>query len=149
MLPVASSVTPGISLLPRTRGPMPERKSKLPTRLACGKAPTGSGARVLSKVSLISSKLPAGDRTHDEEWFAAICDRFGQLRIRRVMRDIFPAGEEAHHRTTFVCDMIANRSAQVRILLFKRIKNGALRHIAIRFQLHFIANPGQRAQMMR
>src|SRR5205809_5290707 len=48
MLPVASSVTPGISLLPRTRGPMPERKSKLPTRFACGNAPTGSGARGLS-----------------------------------------------------------------------------------------------------
>src|SRR5207248_2891311 len=37
----------------RTRGPMPERKSKLPTRFACGNAPTGSGARVLSKEPLI------------------------------------------------------------------------------------------------
>src|SRR5207253_11201912 len=49
MLPAASSVTPGISLRPRTRGPIPERNSRLPTRLACGKAPTGSGARELSK----------------------------------------------------------------------------------------------------
>src|SRR5476651_260140 len=53
MLPVASSETPGISLLPRTRGPIPERNRKLPTRLACGNAPTGSGARELSKVLLI------------------------------------------------------------------------------------------------
>src|SRR5213592_4320459 len=53
MLPTESSDTPGISLLPRTRGPMPERKSKLPTRFACGNAPTGSGARVLSKELLI------------------------------------------------------------------------------------------------
>src|SRR4029077_3280415 len=52
-LPVASSVTPGISLLPRLRGPIPERNSKLPTCFACGNAPTGSGARLLSKESLI------------------------------------------------------------------------------------------------
>src|SRR6266699_5918145 len=54
MLPVASRVTPGISLLPRVRGPIPERNRKLPTRLACGNAPTGSGARELSKVLFIS-----------------------------------------------------------------------------------------------
>src|SRR5436190_19865497 len=48
MLPVASRVTPGISLLPRTRGPMPERNRKFPTRFACGNAPTGSGASGLA-----------------------------------------------------------------------------------------------------
>jgi hypothetical protein len=32
---------------------MPERKSRLPTRFACGNAPTGSGARELSKDFLI------------------------------------------------------------------------------------------------
>ena len=57
----ASSVTPGISLLPRTRGPMPERKSKLPTRFACGNAPTGSGARELSKDLLIYRALHASN----------------------------------------------------------------------------------------
>src|SRR6266487_1127610 len=49
MLPTASSVTPGISLLPRIRGPMPERNRRSPTRLAWGNEPTGSGARELSK----------------------------------------------------------------------------------------------------
>src|SRR5277367_1427524 len=44
-LPSASKVTPGISLLPRTRGPMPERNRRFPTRRACGKLPTGSAAR--------------------------------------------------------------------------------------------------------
>src|SRR5450631_730083 len=44
-LPAASKVTPGISLLPRRRGPMPERNSRFPTRRACGKLPTGSAAR--------------------------------------------------------------------------------------------------------
>src|SRR5437899_10636878 len=53
ILPVESSVTPGISLLPRVRGPIPERNSKLPTRFACGNAPTGSGARELLNDSLI------------------------------------------------------------------------------------------------
>src|SRR5947208_10200961 len=53
MLPAESNVTPGISLLPRLRGPMPERNNKSPTRFACGKAPTGSGARELSNDLLI------------------------------------------------------------------------------------------------
>src|SRR6476659_3795971 len=57
MFPSASRVTPGISLLPRTRGPIPERKRKLPTRLACGNAPTGSGARELSNVSAMSRAI--------------------------------------------------------------------------------------------
>src|ERR1700676_1524696 len=57
MLPAASSVTPGISLLPRVRGPIPERNRKSPTRLACGNAPTGSGARELSKDLLILNRI--------------------------------------------------------------------------------------------
>src|SRR5438067_1287290 len=57
-LPEASSVTPGISLLPRTRGPIPDRNKSSPTRLACGNAPTGSGARSLLKVSFIAYLLP-------------------------------------------------------------------------------------------
>src|SRR5450432_661704 len=44
-LPSASKTTPGMSLLPRTLGPIPERKRRLPTRRACGKRPTGSAAR--------------------------------------------------------------------------------------------------------
>src|SRR5713226_222070 len=61
MLPAESSVTPGISLLPRTRGPIPERKRKLPTRLACGNAPTGSGARELSKDLLMLKRNLTAD----------------------------------------------------------------------------------------
>src|SRR6266480_794701 len=57
MWPSASRVTPGISLLPRTRGPIPERKIRLPTRLACGNAPTASGARELSNVSAMSCTI--------------------------------------------------------------------------------------------
>src|SRR5260370_33615010 len=57
MLPTESSITPGISLLPRTRGPMPERNSRFPTRFAGGNAPTGSGARLLSKDLLIVVSL--------------------------------------------------------------------------------------------
>src|SRR5438876_12043362 len=69
MLPTESSVTPGISLLPRTRGPIPERKRKFPTRLACGHAPTGSGARLLSKVSLI---FLTADYTDNADLFWAL-----------------------------------------------------------------------------
>src|SRR5262249_30968352 len=50
MLPDESSLTPGIALLPRLRGPIPDRNNRFPTRFACGNAPTGSGARELWKV---------------------------------------------------------------------------------------------------
>src|SRR5204862_6841454 len=53
ILSAESSVTPGIFLLPRTRGPIPERNRRLLTRFACGNAPTGSGARELSNDLLI------------------------------------------------------------------------------------------------
>src|SRR5215831_20832208 len=43
-LPCASSVTPGMSWLPRTRGPMPERKRRFPTRRAWKGAHRGRGA---------------------------------------------------------------------------------------------------------
>src|SRR5437773_3330741 len=52
-LPASSSITPGISLVPRCRGPIPDRNKRSPTRFACGNAPTGSGARSLSKDLLI------------------------------------------------------------------------------------------------
>jgi len=58
MLPEESSVTPGISLLPRTRGPMPDKNNNSPTRFAWGNAPTGSGARSLLKVSLMAYFTP-------------------------------------------------------------------------------------------
>src|SRR5215813_86193 len=57
-LPWASRVTPGMSLLPFTRGPMPERKRRLPTRRAWGNAPTGAAARceiTRSDMGLIAS----------------------------------------------------------------------------------------------
>src|SRR5437879_972376 len=119
MLPALSSVTPGISLLPRTRGPMPERNNKLPTRFACGNAPTGSGARELSKDLLINqrsevrsqiapftsnikprtSNIPSSssDCAHDEEGLGAFRDCIGQGSVGRFVRHIFTAGEESHH----------------------------------------------------
>jgi hypothetical protein len=45
-------------LLPRTRGPMPDRNNNSPTRFAWGNAPTGSGARWLLKVSFMAYLLP-------------------------------------------------------------------------------------------
>jgi hypothetical protein len=44
MFPCSSNSTPGIFLVPRSRGPTPLKNNKLPTRRACGYNPTGSGA---------------------------------------------------------------------------------------------------------
>src|SRR6187401_3481050 len=104
MLRSASSVTPGISWLPRTRGPMPERNKRLPTRFAWGNAPTGSGARELSKDSLILllPTLSPGDRPHDKERFAPVGDRIRQDQIGRLMREVFFAGKETDQRAAFL-----------------------------------------------
>src|SRR4030081_219914 len=67
MLPAGSSLTPGISLLPRVRGPIPERNRKSPTRLACGNAPTGSGARELSKDLLMFKRNLTADYADDAD----------------------------------------------------------------------------------
>src|ERR1041384_6917039 len=69
MFPALSRVTPGISLRPLTRGPIPERKSKLPTRFACGNAPTGSGARELWNDSLT---IRTSHETHKDYSFVSL-----------------------------------------------------------------------------
>src|SRR5687767_6170823 len=61
MLPFSSSSTPGIFLVPRSRGPTPDKNNKLPTRRACGYNPTGSGAldefrRSFSSVAMLKVK---------------------------------------------------------------------------------------------
>ena len=53
-LPVASWVTPGMVAAPRSRGPIPDRNSRSPTRRACGYGPTGSAARSLRIVSSLT-----------------------------------------------------------------------------------------------
>src|SRR5688500_16592372 len=55
MLPFASNSTPGIFLVPRSRGPTPDKNKRLPTRRACGYKPTGSGA--LDDVMMFSSYI--------------------------------------------------------------------------------------------
>src|SRR6266404_210214 len=171
MLPAASSVTPGISLLPRTRGPIPERNRRLPTRLACGNAPTGSGARELSNVSamfehncraaapaaksksasgaLALQQLATGDRAHDEERLCAVCDRVGQGRIRWIMRHIFAADKEPHQRSALLRVVIANRPAQHRILCFERIEKRLDCDGSVKIDNYLVTDTGERAQMVR
>src|SRR5205807_6259668 len=45
--------------------------------------------------------------------------------------------------------MIANRSAQHRILRLERIENGLRRGATVEIQLHFVANARQGAEVMR
>src|SRR5438045_7866852 len=80
MLPAESNVTPGISLLLRLRGPIPERNNRSPTRFACGNAPTGSGARELSKdlliffsLRLLFSSSPTSHFGEHGTWAAKTC----------------------------------------------------------------------------
>src|SRR5689334_12258183 len=77
--------------------------------------------------------LPIGEssaprhRPHDEERLGARLHGLGKRGIRRVLREVAGAGEEAHERATAVRVMIAHRSAQHRIARFERVEHGTCR----------------------
>src|SRR5437588_1644584 len=76
-------------------------------------------------------------------------DRIGQWGIRRLMRQILLAGEEAQERPALLRDLVADRPAQHRIAGLKRVENRPQRDRAVELELHLAANVRQRSQMLR
>src|SRR6266403_3083568 len=58
------------------------------------------------------TSLASRDRAHDKERLRTGRDRFGQRRIRWFMRNIFPANEEPHQRSSLLCNVVADGAAQ-------------------------------------
>ena len=58
----------------------------------------------------------AGDCADDQVWLLARYDRIGQRGIRRLVREILLAGEEADKGPPLLRDLIADRAAQHRVL---------------------------------
>src|SRR5437588_5332086 len=65
----------------------------------------------------------ARNRSYNQKRLRTGRHRFGQRRIRRLMRKILRAREEAHERPPLLRHMVANRTLQLRITCLERIEH--------------------------
>jgi len=92
--------------------------------------------------------LAARNGPYDNKRLRPRCNRVWQRCVRRFMRQIFLAGEEAQKRPALERVVIADRAAQHRILSLKRIQHGALRGRAINFDHHLAPDMGQGPEVL-
>ena len=69
------------------------------------------------------SELAASDGADDNKGLHSRRDRVGQRRIRRLMRQILLAGEEAQERAPLLRNMIADGAAQHRVAGLERVEH--------------------------
>src|ERR671935_3159237 len=65
------------------------------------------------------------------------------------MRKVLPTREEADERPPLVCDVIANRAAQHRVMLLERIEHRALRNRSVHVDGHLFVNARECSKMLR
>src|SRR5262249_43522868 len=68
-------------------------------------------------------------------------------RVRRLVRQIFLAGEESQERAALLGHVIADGAFQHGVALFHRIEYGPLRHRAFDLDFYFVPDVCQRAQV--
>ena len=79
-----------------------------------------------------TESLTTGDRSHHHQGLRSAGDCVGQRLVRRLVRQILLAGEEADERPPLLRGVVANRSAQHRIACLQRVEHRALRRRAVR-----------------
>ena len=70
--------------------------------------------------------LAAGNGPDDDKRLLSGCDRVGQWGVRRLMGQIFLAGEESQEGTALLRDVVADGSAQHGIAGLERVEDRAL-----------------------
>lgn len=93
--------------------------------------------------------LPAGDRAHDEEGFAAIDDLGRQRGVGRVAREVAAAGKEAEVRAAALRGVITRGTAEHGVGRFERIEEAALRGRAVDLQFDLALDAREHAQGCR
>ena len=68
--------------------------------------------------------LAAGDGADDEEWLGAGLNGYGEDGFRRVVREIFAAGEEADEGAADAGDVVADGALQGGETGFERVEDG-------------------------
>ena len=71
--------------------------------------------------------LSARDRADDQKGLVAGRHRFRQRRVGRLVREVTPAGEKPDERAAFLGDVIANRTAEHRVVRLDRVHDRPLR----------------------
>src|SRR6185436_501789 len=94
-----------------------------------------------------SLRLSARNRPDHEKRFRPLRHRIRQRCVRRVVRQILLACEEANERTALQRAMVANRAFEHRIATLDRIENRARRDDARYVDLNLSANLRERSQM--
>jgi len=93
-------------------------------------------------------RLTARNGADHQKGLLARDNRIRQGSVRRLMRQILFACEEAQERPALQRDVIADSATQHRILRFECVEYGAQRHRGLDFELHLSACFRQRAQML-
>jgi len=88
------------------------------------------------------SPLAAGDGAYDEEGFRTGGDGVGEKRVRRLVRKILRAREEAEEGAAFERDVIADSAAEHGIGGFERVEDGAERNGARDVEKDFASGMG-------
>src|SRR6266508_6484427 len=65
------------------------------------------------------------------------------------MRQVLATGKKANHRPSKMCHVIAHRTSQHRISLFKCVEHRTLTHGSLYFEFHFAINASESAQIRR
>src|SRR5262245_43857756 len=94
-----------------------------------------------------SKGLPAGNSPDDHERLGTSRYRFRERGVRRFVRQVLRAGEEAHEGASLLRNMVTDCSAQHRITGLEAVENRALRDFALHVQMDLAGNARELAQM--
>ncbi len=109
----------------------------------------GTPSTLVNRESERDNVLAASQGPPDDEWFAAVDDRFGQGRIRRIVRHVPLAAKIANKIATLMGDMVANGAAEHRVLGLKCVEDRVGCYRGRNFEGDLRAGPSQVAQMVR
>ena len=93
--------------------------------------------------------LASSDGSEDQQGLGSGGNGVRQWGVGLLVGEILAAGEEAQEWPALLRDMVADRSAQHRIMGFERVEDGALRGLASNLEFDFTANVRQPSQMWR
>src|SRR5438034_4639938 len=136
--------------VPKESPPPDENGSRIASISQC--RPSGDVALTVVTRRLYRGKrllLAARHRSHHPEDLGSRGDRVRQGIVRGLVRHVLPAGEEADEVPALRRPMIADRSAENRVLGLQRVEHGAPRRALADVEVHFAVDAGERPKVLR
>jgi hypothetical protein len=93
--------------------------------------------------------LAPGNSSEDQQRFRPRGDGVGEWSVRRLMGEIFLAGEKSQKWPALFRAVVADGAAQHGIARFERVQHRALGYLALDLELDLAANLRQGSQMWR